>query len=284
MPKFYCLYNSRLSDSLNVQERIKLLKESCNKHGIEFILIDESIADFSSLPIPNSDDALYNCARGSYLLESRLINRNVKSFYRNYPLYSQRDDSNFLCMELEKNKVPIPKTIFKGTNNTELLNQYVIQLKNFPIVIKTYGGTGGHGVIKIDNYQTLYSISDFLISKGIDFQLKEFICSSFCYRVCVLGNEVIYTAKRPIKKNDFRNNIVSDKSEFIEASNPIKDLAIKASHNANLNFSGVDIITCERTNTNYVLEVNCPQDFAIHQKYLDINISDLMIKYLFNLK
>lgn len=284
MSNFFCLYNSRKSDSLNVQERIILLKESCVKHDINFILVDEAVADFSNLPIPKSNDALYNCARGSYLLESRLINKSVKSFYRTYPLYSQRDDSNFLCMELEKNGIPIPRTIFKGTNNRDLLIKYVTQLGNFPIILKTYGGTGGQGVIKIDSYHTLFSITDYFVAKEIDFQFKEFIASSCCYRVCVLGDNVIYTAKRPIKKNDFRNNIVTDKSEFIEVSSIIKDLAIIASHNSNLNFSGVDIITCEKTNKNYVLEVNCPQDFAIHQKYLALNISDLIIKYLFNLK
>jgi len=277
--KFYCLYNSKANDSLNIEERISLLDKACKNNEIKFCLIDEINTNFSNLPTLTNKDGLYNCARGSYLLERNLINNQVRTFYKEYNFLSINDDSNILCFELAKQGIQIPKTIFIGTNNKSLLKDYVDYLGWFPIVLKTYSGTSGIGVIKVNNFETLNSIADYFINKGIDFQFKEFINSNSCERLIVLGNEVITGVCKPNKENDFRSGSINNYSKVY--SDEINELAIKATHSSNFNFAGVDIIIDENTGKPYVLEVNMPLNFVMSQKITGIDIGDKIIKWLF---
>lgn len=282
MPTFYCLYNSIETSSQEQSDRLLSLRRSCEKSGILFYSIDEASADFTSLPVPTAEDALYNCARGSYLLESVLINRNVRTFYREYPFFSQKDDSNFICIQLEKQNISTPKSIYKGTNDKNLLKNYVDFLGGFPVIIKTYGGTGGIGVIKVDSYSSLFSIADYYAGIKVDFQIKEFIESESCERVTVLGNEVLYSISRPILENDFRSDGYSNRAKKTILSKEINNMAIKATHAANYNYAGVDIIISSRDHKPYILEVNCPHNFARHEQITGENYSEKMIRWLFN--
>jgi len=282
MPNFYCLYNSRPSNSLNVKERLISLENACKKLNINFCLIDEARADFSNLPHATVHDGLYNCARGSSILERKMINREVRTFYRNYNPLSFQDDTNIIVMEMEKQGVPLPKTIYQGNNDKLLLKKYVDFLGGFPIIIKTYGGTGGVGVIKVDNFATLNSMADYLVAEKTDFQLKEFIPSNSCERMTVLGNEVIYTNTRPIKTDDFRSNVYDKKSQTITLPDEINQVAIKATHAANLNYAGVDLIISSKDDKPYILEVNCPQNFAIHEQVTGESYAEKMITWLFD--
>ncbi|MFT3947932.1 MAG: ATP-grasp domain-containing protein [Agriterribacter sp.] len=281
MPDFFCIYNSAVTDSLNVQARLTSLENACRKYSIQFCLMDEAKTDFSNLPVPTENDGLYNCARGSYLLEKVMLNNKVRSFYRTYNYLSFQDDSNLINIELEKQNTPTPKTIYKGNNDKQLLHRHVDYLGGFPIVIKTYGGTGGVGVIKVDNLATLYSIADYLMAKKIDFQLREFIPANSCERMTVLGDEVIYTITRPIKTDDFRSNAYDKKSHILTLPDEINQVAVKATHAANLNYAGVDLIISSKDNKPYILEVNCPQNFAMHEQITGESYTDKMIEFLF---
>lgn len=283
MAKFYCLYNSKTTDSLDVSARLISLENSCKTFNIEFVLIDECKVDFANLPTPTKDDGLYNCARGSRLIESVMINKDVKTFYREFPGNSVFANTNQIGILLEKQGIPVPKTIYKGNNDKTLLKKYVDYLGGFPIVIKTYGGTGGVGVIKVDNYSTLFSLADYFVSEKADFQMKEFIPSNSCERMTVLGDEVIYTITRPIKQDDFRSDVYHKEAHTINLPDEIKQVAIKATHAANLNYAGVDLIISSKDNKPYILEVNCPQNFAIHEQVTGESYSDKMIQWLFDL-
>lgn len=282
MNNFFCLYNSYTTDSLDVEARLTTLKNACKKLDINFCLIDESSVDFSNLPIPTSQDGLYNCARGSQLLEIAMMNKEVRTFYRTFPGNSVLADTSQICIQLEKHGIPMPKTIYKGNNDKTLLKKYVAFLGGFPIIIKTYGGTGGLGVIKVDNFATLNSMTDYFVAEKKDFQMKEFIPSNSCERVTVLGNEVIYTTTRPIKQDDFRSNVYDKQSHNIDLPEKFKQIAIEATHAANLNYAGVDLIISSKDNSAYILEVNCPQNFAIHEQVTGESYADRMIAWLFD--
>lgn len=283
MSDFFCLYNSRKTDSLNVEARLVSLEAACKKNNIRFCLVDEATADFSNLPVPTANDGLYNCARGSYLLEKVMLNDKVRSFYRNYNYLSFQDDSNLINIELEKQGIPLPGTIYKCYNDKQLLTQYVERLGGYPVVLKTYGGTGGLGVILVNNPATLYSLADYLASEETDFQLKEFIPSTSCERLTVLGDEVIYINSRPVKQDDFRSDVYSKNAHKIDLPDAVKQVAIQATHAANLNYAGVDLIISSKNSQPYILEVNCPQNFAINEQVTGESYSDKMIKWLFKL-
>ncbi|SDE31449.1 ATP-grasp domain-containing protein [Niabella drilacis] len=281
MPNFFCLYSSKTTDSLNIEARLVSLKAACKKYNIRFCLIDEAKADFSNLPVPTDNDGLYNCARGSYLLEKTMLNNKERTFYRAYNYLSFQDDSNLINIELEKQGISVPKTIYKGSNEKQLLQQYVNYLDRFPVVIKTYGGTGGLGVIKVDNYATLFSLTDYLASQNINFQIKQFIVSHSCERLTVLGDKVIYANTRPTKPDDFRSDLYSKKAHRVNLPDEINKIAINATHAANLNYGGVDLIISSKNGKPYILEVNCPQNFAIHEQVTGESYAEKMIEFLF---
>jgi len=91
----------------------------------------------------------------------------------------------------------------------------------------------------------------------------------------------LYTITRPNKIDDFRSNVYDKKSHTTEMPKEIKEVAIKATHAANLNYAGVDLIISSKDNKPYILEVNCPQNFAIHEQVTGENYSEKMIAWLF---
>lgn len=281
MNRFFCLYNSSCKDSLDLQARLDSLQSACRYYDVLFKGIDEATVDVTTLPTPTANDGLYNCARGSYLLEKMLMNRQVRTFYRNYEVLSQKDDCNILTIELEKHGIATPKTIYKGTNNKKLLTQYMEYLEGFPVVIKTYGGVSGVGVVTVDSFSGLFSLADYLVKRNEEFQIKQFIPSNTCERVTVLGNKVLYSISRPIKANEFRSDGHSPKAKTIELGKEINQLAVKAAHASNLNFAGIDIIINSKDGKGYVLEVNMPHNFAQHEKIAGKSYSRAMIKWLF---
>lgn len=282
MSKFYCIYNSLSSDSLDLKLRLQSLEKACAFHSIGFVGIDESQIDFSTLPQPTAGDGLYNCARGSYITERLMLNKQVKTFYRTYEVLSQKDDSNMLTIELEKQGISTPKTIYKGTNNKQLLENYVDYLEGFPLIIKTYGGVSGIGVLKVESYSSLFSLADYLVQKNENFQMKQFIESDTCERVTVLGDEVLYAITRPIKDKDFRSDGYSPSAQKLKLDSSITELAVRAAHASNLNFAGIDMVVCSKTKKAYVLEVNLPHNFVQHEKLTGENYSRKLIDWLFN--
>ena len=280
MNNFYCLYNTDAS-SLDLKQRIASLQRSCEEIGVKFKEIDQKTVNHLELPKPTGNDAIYNMARGSFTLETLLMNRSVRTIYRNYNFIFLRDDPGQIEMELEKNDIPIAKTIYLGTNDRILLEKYIEFLGEFPIVIKMYASTGGQGAIKVSDFQTLFSLTDFLISTNQAFQIKEFIPAKTCERITVVGNTVAYSLSRPIPANDFRSNAFAGKVKLVNLSKEIEDIAIKATHAANLNYAGIDLIIDERTKEPKVLEINCPQNFAHHEEITGRNCGKYLVDFLF---
>ncbi|PHR49175.1 MAG: hypothetical protein COA32_03755 [Fluviicola sp.] len=280
MNNFYCLYNSK-SDSHDLHERISALNNSCVKRGVNFHAINQQNANFSSLPVPDSEDGLYNCARGSRLLECSMINKNVRTLYRKFPGTSVFRDPNQINIIFDKYNIPTPKTIHYCNNNKELLKSYVDYLGGFPIILKTYGGSGGIGTIQLDSFQGLFSTADYLFKLDIDFLLKEFIYSESVDRYTVI-DEIVFPGYCRLldNPNEFRSNAVNGKV-VIKKNIPqsIKDILILAVKRANLYMAGVDIVIDRKTKEPKVLEVNLPANFWREGLKSEINIYDDMIDF-----
>ncbi|NVK85983.1 MAG: hypothetical protein HWE21_16770 [Cytophagia bacterium] len=279
--KFFCLYNSSASESHSVSDRLKLFEEACQKLEIEFVPLDQSKTDFSKLPHTDSEDGLYNCARGSYLLEYALLSPLVKTFYRSYNPNSIKDDNGILQAALVAHGIDTPKTIFCGTNDRTHLKKYADYLGGFPLVLKTYGKSGGLGVISIDSLSSLYSLADYLIAENISFQLKEWIDADTVERVTILGDRVLYTISRAIGPEDFRTDYFKNHNELVSLDKESERLAILAAHACNYNFAGVDLIRRKKDGKAFILEVNFPQNFAPHEIDFKTNCAEEMLRWLF---
>ncbi|WP_420384656.1 ATP-grasp domain-containing protein [Roseivirga sp.] len=279
--KFFCLFNSVSTESHNVEDRLKLLDKGCQKLGIEFVVLDQAKSDFSRLPVPTENDGLYNCARGSYLLEYALLNPRVKTFYRSYNPNSIKDDNGMLQAALTIQNISTPKTIFCGTSDRKLLKDYANYLGGFPLILKTYGKSGGLGVMSVDSLSSLYSLADYLVAEDVAFQLKEWIEADSVERVTVLGNRVLYTISRAVGLEDFRTDYFKNHNELISLDKESEQLAIQAAHACNYNFAGVDLIRRKSDGKTFILEVNFPQNFAPHEIDFKTNCAEEMLRWLF---
>ena len=224
---------------------------------------------------------LYNATRGSETLETLLLNKEVTTFYIHNPdfVVSNPDTTKYSIIH-EKANLPSPKTIFTLTADRQLLKNYVDYLGGFPIIIKATGSTRGIGTMKIDSWQSLISTIDYLINTGDKFILRQFIQNNGAARIIVLGSKVIASEFRDNLENDFRVSGHKVKNYYQkDFDEQTYQLAITATHLANFETSGVDIIYDE-VNNPYLLEVNMPYDFVPTNEVTDVDIAYLMIEYL----
>lgn len=264
-----------------VRLRLDQIKLACEKLNVEFIAINSLTADYSNLPTLTKTDLLYNATRGSETLETLLLNKEVTTFYIHNPdfVVSNPDTTKYSIIH-EKANLPSPKTIFTLTADRQLLKNYVDYLGGFPIIIKATGSTRGIGTMKIDSWQSLISTIDYLINTGDKFILRQFIQNNGAARIIVLGSKVIASEFRDNLENDFRVSGHKVKNYYQkDFDEQTYQLAITATHLANFETSGVDIIYDE-VNNPYLLEVNMPYDFVPTNEVTDVDIAYLMIEYL----
>ena len=265
-----------------VQLRLEQLKLACEKLNVEFIAINSLTADYSNLPTLTKTDLLYNATRGSETLETLLLNKDVTTFYIHNPdfVVSNPDTTKYSIIH-DKANLLSPKTIFNITADRQLLKNYVDYLGGFPIIIKATGSTRGIGTMKIDSWQNLTSTVDYLITTGDKFILRQFIKAKSGCRLIILGNEVIAGADFTMNENDFRNAVDLKQVKYFkrEYSEAVNQAAIKATHLANTEFSGVDFLEDEHGNF-YLLEINFPTGFSGLIEVCGVDIPLKMVEYL----
>lgn len=276
--KFYCLHEDIYE---GVQLRIDQLKDACERLNIEFIPLNNLSVDYSKLPKLGKTDLLYNSARGSQTLESILLNDDVTTFYCNNPALNQTFSTTDWSIIHDKANLLSPKTIFNITADRHLLKNYIDYLGGFPIIIKATGSTRGIGTMKIETWQNFTSTIDYLMTTGDKFILRQFIKAKSGCRLIVLGNEVIAGADFTMNENDFRNAVDLKQVKYFkrEYSEAVKQAAIKATHLANTEFSGVDFLEDEHGNF-YLLEINFPTGFSGLIDVCSVDIPLKMVEYL----
>lgn len=279
--RFYALYEKLYE---GVQTRLDQLKSACEKLGIEFIPLNSLSINYSNLPVLNKKDLLYNVSAGSTTLESLLLNNMVTTFYiKNPPFTSHAEGTIPLTYIHHKAKLSAPKTIFNITTDRHLLKKYVDYLGGFPVIIKAAGSSRGIGTIKLDSWQNLISTVDYLVTTSDTFIMRQFINAKSGCRMIVLGNEVIAAADFIMNKGDFRNAVILSETQYYTREYPetIKQLAVKATNIANIEFGGVDFLEDAQGNY-YLLEVNFPTGFSGLIDACGVDIPCKMVEFLIN--
>ncbi|WP_420388624.1 ATP-grasp domain-containing protein [Roseivirga sp.] len=277
--KFYCLHEGYYE---GVALRLQQFEEACNRKGVVFCAIDSLQADYSALPEPGVDDLLYNSCRGSEMLEDLLLNNEVKTIYRQTPsLRPHNVDTIPFSLLLDKHDIKAPKTIYKINRNDSYLKKYVEVLGGFPIILKTRSSTRGIGTIKVESWPSLISTVDYLTSIGQEFIMRSFIRARRGCRLIVLGNEVIASAVFRMQEGDFRNAATPGAPvyESMNLSDQLNNEAVRASHLANFDFSGVDFLEDEEGNF-FLLEVNNPTGFSALIDVCGVDIPGKLLDYM----
>lgn len=149
-------------------------------------------------------------------------------------------------------------------------------------MLKAMGGTRGIGTIKVDNWQSLMSTVDYLVSIKSKFIMREFIQAKSGCRMLVLGDEVIAAADFTMNKDDFRNAAILSEAKYVvrEYSEDVKSLAVKAAHLSNTELAGVDFLENEEGEYK-LLEVNFPTGFTgFTEELTGVNIADCLVSHL----
>lgn len=167
---------------------------------------------------------------------------------------------------LSKEKLPIPKMMFVTQKKSyEVINQHF----SFPLVLKTWPGTNGVGVMLVND---LPSLEDFIsIIRKVDLLtnvlVQEYIAESRGrdIRVVVLDGKVVGMTERRALDGGFKSNF-ERKGEFrvIPEIEEVKQIALKAAASLHLNYAGIDILY--DTDGYKICEVNSAPGFASLEK------------------
>jgi len=156
--------------------------------------------------------------------------------------------------------IQVPNTFFhNGLRINSQKELEILEICKFPCIYKTALGSFGTDVFLIDRRESIkQNIRD--NRKFSRFIFQKYIPNDFDYRVIIANGKPVSICKR-IRTNDkYRNNVaLGAVEEFISVEDTPKEvieIAVEASKALKLNWAGVDIVTDNKTDKNYVLEVN----------------------------
>ncbi|MFH1591913.1 MAG: RimK family alpha-L-glutamate ligase [Candidatus Woesearchaeota archaeon] len=235
---------------------------------------------YKGKPLENFD-CLY--VRGSfrYALLQRSITRALCSEVY-MPLSPQAftlGHNKFLTLlELQKNKVPLPKTYFAATTDIakELLNQV-----HYPIIMKIPSGTQGKGVMFADSINAAKSILDALETFNQPYLLQEYVeTGATDLRVIVVGKKVVAAMKRKALPDELRANIhAGGKGLPYEPDYDTEQIAIKSAAAIGADVCAIDIL--DAGGKPQVIEVNLSPGLAGITKATRKNIAGTIAKFLY---
>lgn len=262
---------------------VALLEQSAAKRNITVKMIFTDDFDFSQPISLTNQDGLYRVSDNAdaFLIEKYLLNDQVITLYADYK-HGVVDIDNVIEATLlhEKLGLPIIKSLHSLTKNKALLKKYAEFLNGFPIVVKSAGGQHGIGVMRIDSFESLTSVTDYLMAQQDRFILREYIDYVSHARLIVLGDKVIDSIEYKRVANDFRSNAGSDLTVLPKTfSNEIENVAIQAVRSLGYEFGGVDILIDEQ-GAFYIAEVNFPCYFPRAQHITGVDTSGMIIDYM----
>lgn len=272
--RFFCI-------SAGTDLAVERLRNACEKLGVEFVMLEPLTYDFLQPNPTASGDLLYrvDTTVAAHALEKFLLHPKLRTFYPTYHRgMSASTHNTSLFMQLG---IAQPKTYPLLHQSHRLLKTYVDDLGGFPIIIKALGGSHGVGVIRVDSFPSLFSITDYLSQQNVTAVLRQYIHAKGHARLIVMGDRVIGSIEYINPDGDFRSNIGTTPNvaakDFPEH---IKKLAIDSIRANQLEFGGVDIMIDDTTGNGYVLEVNFPCFFPRVEDAAHIDIATQMVQYL----
>lgn len=219
----------------------------------------------------NSDSALIT----EYLISNGKTVLNISNSFR-----SKTRNKMYDFMILSQSNIPLIPSIYLDSNDIDNI-EYYISKNNFkyPLILKSIKGLQGRNLFKVENFEEIKKI----ISKNshISFMIQEYYKILHDLRVIVLDGKILGAMEKIPKEGDFRGNISQGASgKNFELDKDLSDLVKRTYYEDGTEFIGIDIAITDRGT--FVLEVNRGLGFEGFSKYLDIEVSDHIIKYLEN--
>jgi len=165
----------------------------------------------------------------------------------------------YLTELLKYHNIQQPKTIIISKYNID----NVLNLFNFPFVLKLPDSSFCQGVIKINNKEQYYENIFLFLQKSDLIIAQEFIKTNYDWRIGILNNKVIYACKYFMVKNhwqivnwDSLKKVEGEVKTFKIKNVPLEiiNTALKTTKHIGNGFYGVDLKV--KNNICYIIEVN----------------------------
>ncbi len=161
-------------------------------------------------------------------------------------------------MITQKAGVRNPATIILSKSEREQMEETMKRFNGnkYPVIIKTLQGEHGIGVMRVDSFQSMFSVLQTIWSRHIEVVVQEFIESDSDVRIIVLDGKYLAAMKRTHTSDDFRSNGHQGSNMTNYTPTPEeKKMAERSAEAVGGYWVGLDIITA-KDGTKYLLEVN----------------------------
>lgn len=267
---------------------IRRIKEEAEKINFPLQIIDPNFISIYSDSMKYNDedislkDVIY--FRGSIFKEKREKILSISEFckFRGAKIINSAESSfissnKWLCrLHLTKNNIKMPKACL--VFNKKDIEDAVKFLGGFPILLKTFYGSKGSGVIFINDIYSLISVYDYFSALEQNFYLEEFIDSpqKQTTRTICMNNKAICSFIMTPKEDDFRTNYAKGGNATI-TDNKTEKIAVDVMKSCKLDFCAVDMIQDKNTGEYFVLEVNSSPGIEMAEKITEKNIAKQFI-------
>ncbi len=260
------------------------LKEEAEKYGIEAKIINYSEVDLkittskSEEFFPHFDFVIFRSSGKEFLPQKMILlslfeKRGVKILNsESYKKWWQLDKltQQFVFQE---NCLPFVETMIFGTKKSLEKN-----IKDFPKVVKSYSGSHGENVFKVENRKDLKKIVKKYPPETL--LVQPFLPAGEDIRVIVLGGKAIGAMKRIARPSQFLTNYsAGGMVEKFELDKTTRQLAKKAAEAFFLDYVGVDLMKDWQGQWR-ILEVNRACQFEGFEKSTGINVAKKVVNFL----
>ncbi|MFH1126483.1 MAG: RimK family alpha-L-glutamate ligase [archaeon] len=189
-------------------------------------------------------------------------------------------DKFLTSIVLAQNDIPIPRTYIVKTKKA--VDTILPKIK-YPVMAKLKGGSGGQGIMYIENKESMGSIISSMEVLKQEILIQEFIENpGEDIRVLVAGDSIIGSMKRIAKEGEKRANVkMGGTPAKYTATEEVKELAIKTAKAVGADICAVDII--ESRKGPVVIEVNINPGIVGLMNATNLNIAKRIVDHIYDL-
>lgn len=156
--RFFCVTRDDLSE-INDS-----LRRACEARDVEYVDVRPTMLWLPLTSGPQPGDLLYRPATDAAAEATEAVLRlpGVVTFDREPGLVATAPLARYVQAGL-----PVPRTVFNLLPRRQSLTDAVEALGGLPVILKAPGGEGGAGVIRVDTWDTLFALADYLPSTTV---------------------------------------------------------------------------------------------------------------------
>jgi gamma-F420-2:alpha-L-glutamate ligase len=225
-------------------------------------------------------DVIFNNSAEEFAIEIiKTLEELGKKVIDSSKTYYFTEDKWVFYLACKENYIPTPKTILLS-EHMSVAKKELEKFDDWPVILKRIEGTCGEYVEKADNIKEAENIIKRFWKKGsvrLPIIAQEFIDSP-CYRVTVIGNEIVQTAMK--RSNGWKKTGVYEKNtKGFKIDPELREIIKKLIKISKINICGIDLV--KKGDNWLVLEVNSTPAFDFFENEREILIGkvlDLLIK------